>query len=701
MENTENINIRGTINALIVGETVALPRAPLTNYEIPAIPNNTAIIGINSASSAAVTLEEIEETFLSISDLENVVTETPFSEVNATGSENGFINNDGTLNTNLPSTYKAYSYDVTGNKTYRVSARFGGSGVYYLHYYDVNNAYLGYAVTVNSTPAITGYLISVPPTCTLLKVNNAASSMPTVEEQGETQYIYSKDLKAEIDAIKKEVGGNDYGIEFTLQSGYFLIRSRFDDTRDMVIKYAINGSNNNISPSAAYLGLNTATTSSIVSTSAIHNTFDSTPPFLLANYWYLFGEHGYYVPVIVSNGHDKTEADLGSWWQTSDGKRFQLIKITGDSLTFAPRITKDGGGQNKDMSDYAYGYVMTALTHVSGATHTGQIIVTSNGATQLIPFTCNVKKQFICDGIPITTNGVYKCNEVTAIDVHEGYNPITVTQWQPTIVGDPLCRLTFTHRFTGLSVFVSNSIEAKYPMWLNYYGAFQPMGLRNYGTYHPMVFIPKVKEQAAAGKITVDWKYPQDCGTPNQNWAKTTFSNNSTDIMQVDDMPERIIEYHQDPTTKEYLIGFAAGYSLVSSATVNSKRKDLTGVAFQFAQDERNKLYIRCLDAGKVSDQIISAGYVNNFNFYYCYFNPSENTPKVYHYSEGGEQIIYVHSHEAGTFEIKLPYSLEGKTVATIIEATDGATLLTDTVAGGAVSVSFGEGASYIVFAIK
>lgn len=115
--------------------------------------------------------------------------------------------------------------------------------------------------------------------------------------------------------------------------------------------------------------------------------------------------------------------------------------------------------------------------------------------------------------------------------------------------------------------------------------------------------------------------------------------NTENELMKVDDMPERIIQFHQ--SENGYGIGFAAGYSLLSSDTVNSKRKELTKQCFQFSQDERNKLYIRCIDYNKLTNQVLPSNTVKQFNYYYSYFNPSESDAMVYHYREGKKIVVY------------------------------------------------------------
>lgn len=665
------------------------------------IPSEATTVKINHGSGVSPSVITLIENIVSVVDLkedvDDFMSENELTEVSSSFIGEGFVLTNGTISTS----YGGYAYlefDIDPDKQYYFHSSFGGSGVYYVNYYDPDGQFICGQHSVNGMPNIENKL-SVPISTAFLRINSS--------NKNNTKLFILTRKRIDLNKIQNDVNGLKQGveisgtlIEFTRREGDFLVRSSFDRTRDLVIRYIVNGRNMNISPSSVHIGEKELTTSDIEKTPVIHSTWDSTAPILTSNYWYLFGEHGYLMPQIIS-AHDKTETDLNSLWKTSDDKQFQLIKIEGNKLTFAPRITIDGGGQGADRSDYSYGYVMTNLTHVSGATNKSNITVSQNGSIQWLPFTKNIKKRYMCDGKEVLGTGVYKCNELTIIDVHEGYNPNSIKTWEPQITGGTLCRLTFTYKFTGLNCFVSNTLEVFSPIWLNYYGAFQPMGLRKHGDYDPYILIPKVKPQSAAGKISVDWNYPQNCAVANQNWAKIHFAVNSSDLLDVNDIPDRIIEYHQKPDTDEYLIGFAAGYSLLNSLTVNERRKHLTGMAFMFSQDERNKFYIDAINYQGKYGSILPAGFVGNFNFYYSYFNPSENEARVYWYKDGCSYIVYVHCFEKNdSMYINLPDRMEALT-ATIIECTAGCELLTDTVANGRLFASFPVGANYMVLQLN
>lgn len=680
--------------------------------EVLTLPKGTTTIKLNS-SVASTKLSSYILIPIDVNDFKKDVDDSlnglELTKQDVVEVGKGFVKNNGEIDTRFGK-YYYWKFNLDTTKNYQITTKgIGGSGISVVIYFNEEGEVVGtqFPVTSSSGKVILDHeILTIPIGTAYCLVNNdvGGSTEENVQlDEAIYSYINVANLKKDVDDLKENGVDLQKTMTFRKTSSSIYIKASFDETRDLVIQYYVNNRNHNVSPNQAILGPKGTIDEVLENGTMVHSSWDSTPPFLLSNYWYLFGEHGYYVPSLTCEGHDKSEEDLLSWWKDANDNEYQLMAISGTRLTFAPKITKNGDGEGRDKRNYDYGVTITGpMTHVSGATHTTNITFESgSGATQWLPFTKNIAKRYFIDGVEVFDNKDYQCDELKVIDIHEGYNPATVTSFNP-VTGDTMVRLTFTHRFVGLSVFISNTVETTYPMYMNYYGAFQPMGLRGvaYGgkTYHPMIVIPKVKEASASGRITVDWTKPQDCYTPNQNWAKTLFSNNANDLLAVDDMPERIIEYHKVPDSEDYLIGFAAGYSLISGLTPNEKRKDLTSGCFQFSQDERNKLYIKCMDHYKFDRAVLPAGFVGNFNFYYCYFNPALSPVKTHWYKEGNRYIVYMHSFEAHeTVDIPLPEAMDGMVVQSIIENTDGSSLKTDTVAGGKLIAKFPEGSNYIV----
>jgi len=613
------------------------------------------------------------------------------------GTEDGFIDGSGNINTTFPGYFHNVYPVIDTTKDHFFSSKLSGGGISILHFFGSGGSYLGNQFAVTTSLIFTDEPVVLPVGTEVVKINFNDPSFDVALKYD--AIINASDEIGVLNVTVQEVVNKlpDSNIEFTKRDSEFWIRSKYSDTQDLLAVYLINFLNKNVAPFKSSIGLNSLTSQQLRDSTDDHITFDSEGPFLTSNYWFINGSHGYLIPKVTSVGHDKDVTDLNSDWADTNLKEFKLIKIDGDDLYFAPKLTVDGAGVGKDSSDYTAGYNVTNLTHVSGATHTGLITADSSTDFQWHPINTDIKKKYLCDNKEITENGTYLCSEVTVVDTHDLFNPISITQWEPSIVGDRWVRSIFTHKFNGLSCTINNSIELSYTMWYEYYGGFQPMGLRTNGAYDPFIFIPKVKPATDPVKIDVDWKYPQNCGVPNQDWAKTTFEVNASDLIDVNDIPDRIIQYHQNTGDQSYLLGFAAGYSLLSSNTVNSVRKLNTSRAFGFAQDSRNKFYVRALNSGGTIGDVLPSGFMANYTMYYSYFNPSENEAKVYWYKEGLNYIVYIHAHsELTNSKINLPEFLEGR-IASIVEKTSGSDLVTDTVIDGSVVVSLSNDANYIV----
>lgn len=135
---------------------------------------------------------------------------------------------------------------------------------------------------------------------------------------------------------------------------------------------------------------------------------DSTP--LQFNGTFIGGNHGGNFAVQVSaTGHGKTTYDIGSSWQDSASRPFTLISVRDEGTLWF--LGDDASSSNM----WSFGLTMTGpLSHVSGATNTGDITVSSQALTQITPATKNNSPVVsINSGIPLTGDGIYRVKEVS------------------------------------------------------------------------------------------------------------------------------------------------------------------------------------------------------------------------------------------------------------------------------------------------
>lgn len=200
------------------------------------------------------------------------------------------------------------------------------------------------------------------------------------------------------------------------------IRTVFDSTYDLVRTLNMHGSNSGASilTSTVLVSKSESITGSGI---VFHSMNDSVPPPFQVNtksdgtYSNLGGGHGTPVLDAVSTAHGKTSADLGSTWTDGTGWEFYLVAII-DVNTL--RIV----GKPKAVSGFDKVKIQPAspLTHVSGATNTGNITFTGT-AYEYKPCINTISVKLYIDGKEITADGTYTGDIVKIVDTHNVVDP--------------------------------------------------------------------------------------------------------------------------------------------------------------------------------------------------------------------------------------------------------------------------------------
>ena len=161
----------------------------------------------------------------------------------------------------------------------------------------------------------------------------------------------------------------------------------------------------------------------------------------------------------------------------------------------------------------------------------------------------------------------------------------------------------------------------------------------------------------------------------------------------------------------------AGGYSLIDGITVKEKRNDYLDnydstsmIAYiGGTTGTKNKFYPIAFGRPSFENGIVDTDFVVDFNCYYSWFNPNDNTEDVYVYtykvSDG--YIVYIHTFiDIDKVAVVLPPYLEGMRFDSMVEKTDGATLLTNVVSCNKLYAKFEEFGgnrldNYLVFKVK
>lgn len=655
--------------------------------------------------------------------IDDVVRKTELEPIAQTSNTRGqWINSTGGVSINENFHYTRFEItDVIG--IYLLSSAVGGStSLSYVHYYNAENTWLGSEYAIKTPAGTTDYLtdqpLTIPKDTSYILVNAAISFMPTLKLKSKGDYFDFEQMEADIKNLKgdkKLIKLHVYDTEPGNGANAFYVRAKYNDTKDILLLYYING-NSLLSPKMAYIGANTLSDADLMaSANIVSEHSDSTAPLFQSSlYWHLYTQHGYIIPV-VPNTVGLTTADIGALWKDQLDRQYNIGNVVGSSIYLLPVITRGSEGNDTRGWKTPLSPAITALTHVSGGTVTTPITVASQGTAQLRPIMKHENRKFYIDGRELTEPGDYEGDDFTVSESQIGYDPASITTWFPTpgVVGTPdltgaveMARFTWSYNFRGAQCCVNTTIDIRRKVECQSYGATQQQTFVDTGNYKAMFMIPKAKPQNG-----VDLEKPFN--SPALTSTSYAFFRNTTYLKDVDKPIDRLIAMLHNPNDNTYLVGMAAGLSLVSGETIPAKRNANIPIATSedghqrlgsFSASNRNKFYIAAINTAPFANDgyNLPNTYFKEINYYISYFDPAENPGQCYWYKDGNSYIIYSHCQSVQSrVPLTLPDFMEGLSVE-IVEQTDNAVLLTDTVQNGKLFVSYNTNdANYLVLRTK
>lgn len=655
--------------------------------------------------------------------IDDVVRKTELEPIAQTSDTSGkWINSTGGVLENANFHYTRFEItDVTG--IYLLSSAVGGSTTLsFVHYYNAENTWLGSEYPVKTPVGSSEYLsdqpLTIPKNTSYILVNAAISYIPTLKLKSKGDYFDFEQMEADIKSIKddkKLIKLHVYNTEPGRNENAFYVRAKYNDTKDILLLYYIN-LNTLLSPKTAYIGANTLSDADLMaSANIVSEHSDSTAPLFQSSlYWHLYAQHGYVIPV-VTNTVGLTTADIGALWKDQLDRQYNIGNVVGSLIYLLPVITRGSEGNDTRGWKTPTNPVITALTHVSGGTVTTPITVASQGTAQLRPIMKHENRKFYIDGRELTEPGDYKGDDFTVSESQIGYDPASITTWFPTpgVVGTPdltgaveMARFTWSYNFRGAQCCVNTTIDIRRKVECQSYGATQQQTFVDTGNYKAMFMIPKAKPQNG-----VDLEKPFN--SPALTSTSYGFFRNTTYLKDVDKPIDRLIAMLHNPNDNTYWVGMAAGLSLVSGETIPAKRNANIPIATSedghqrlgsFSASNRNKFYIAAINTAPFANDgyNLPNTYFKEINYYISYFDPAANPGQLYWYKDGNSYIIYSHCQSVQSrVPLTLPDFMEGLNVE-IVEQTDNAVLLTDTVQNGKLFVSYNtDDANYLVLRTK
>lgn len=648
----------------------------------------------------------------SLIDQEFTLRKLSYIPLSSAETVNGaFINDSGSISKNQYFMY--VKFNITDiNQDYALTSRIGSrTTLNLLNFYDTDNNFLGHMFYVTS--GVNGPIVQrenapfrCPAGTAYILVNSMITQEgPTVSQINLGDYYNLQNLDPEGGTLKL-MKIHIYGITTGNNAKLFYIRTKYNEVKDIIMSYYTNG-NGLVSPEATYVGINTLTDTQImVPDYLVSSHTDSTAPlFMTKEYWHLFAQHGYVIPTLA-NSVNLTSADVGALWQDQLGRQYNIGSVTASTIQLLPVVTR-GITEGTDSRSWKAptGPAITSLTYISGGVVTTPITtVTSYSSTQLRPIMKVHNRKMLADGVNLTKAGDYYCDEFQVSESQIGYDPAWVDTWYPTPVleGVPeMARFTWSYNFKGATCGVNTTIDIRRKIEAQSYGATQQQTFFDNGDYKAMFLIPK-----AAPKDGIELDKPFN--SSSRDSAEYSFWRNSTYLKDVNKPIDRLIGYLYNPNTKDYLIGVAAGLSIVSGDTIPEKRNANIPIANttdghwrlgSFSSGNLNKFYIVAVNSSPFANDNYNFPntYFKEINYYVSYFDPAENTGQVYWYKDGSNYVIYAHCQSAqDRIALKLPSFMEGLNVD-VVEQTDGATLLSSTIQNGQLFVSYNNEANYIV----
>lgn len=633
-----------------------------------------------------------------------------------------FIMPDGSTRANASFRYERYNLPNTIYEELLFSSSYGSTtNIAPIFYFDKDDNLISDEYRFDITPGGVDFNntpLHIPVNTAYILFNLNESSGGTMYMQTKGEYYDLAQMETDIENIKggkKLIKLHVYDTEPGRNENAFYVRAKYNDTKDILLLYYIN-LNTLLSPKAAYIGANTLSDADLMaSANIVSEHSDSTAPLFQSSlYWHLYAQHGYVIPV-VTNTVGLTTADIGALWKDQLDRQYNIGNVVGSSIYLLPVITRGSEGNDTRGWKTPTNPVITALTHVSGGTVTTPITVASQGTAQLRPIMKHENRKFYIDGRELTEPGDYEGDDFTVSESQIGYDPASITTWFPTpgVVGTPdltgaveMARFTWSYNFRGAQCCVNTTIDIRRKVECQSYGATQQQTFVDTGNYKAMFMIPKAKPQNG-----VDLEKPFN--SPALTSTSYGFFRNTTYLKDVDKPIDRLIAMLHNPNDNTYLVGMAAGLSLVSGETIPAKRNANIPIATSadgherlgsFSASNRNKFYIAAINTAPFANDgyNLPNTYFKEINYYISYFDPAANPGQCYWYKDGNSYIIYSHCQNVQSrVPLTLPDFMEGLSVE-IVEQTDNAVLLTDTVQNGKLFVSYNTNdANYLVLRTK
>lgn len=608
----------------------------------------------------------------------------------ATLSTNAFMQTTGTPIT--ASYWNYYTLQVVEGQKYTISATAGQSARLWVCC-DANGGVLSYS-SDSSLPSLKSENITVPKNGTTLYVNYRATSGDAIPSILYHESVINAGMvyvgqESIIDYINRIIsdGDNVASLDFTTGNTSYIV-SPFNDTYDIKTYFKLSReSSQNGNPCFNFNGVYLVNKTTGVE-SIVHSCGDDITPAQYNNTYIGANHADSDMRKVTCNGHGKTYADIGSVWTNGTGYFTIVAVIDANTLWIL----------SNNIATYPKfrfsGPVTGTLTHVSGATHTDDIVISASVVQQFYSALRVADLSVIIDGKKVTESGVYSFKNLNICENYDIINPASVLELIKAGVGtftenpnpnsftsaDKVARHSIVYGFKNAGAWtIATDFIAYQDIDFNYFG-FTQMSVIS-GTNRKM-YIPKALP--IGGK---DFRQIADFTTISSalNFTSEYWENPNLP-------PDRWMEFSDSIAVHSgYLFDYGVGGNNRKDYVSNAIFLNTTLKTYPYGAD--NKITV---NAGDVLSAVV----------WRTYLDPSKvNSNGIIATNSveyAGKCYVYADFNSTGVFDVEIPADYVGKEIS-VFEKSDNVSILSE-ISNKKVLVKVDTASplyGYLVFQIK
>lgn len=276
--------------------------------------------------------------------------------------------------------------------------------------------------------------------------------------------------------------------------------------------------------------------------------------------WTIGANHGWFCFSV--NIGSLTSADLGSEW--TDGENsYILAKVDSSKAYFIPNVTLENHSFN-----FSYTVPTVNLTHVSGATHTSEIDVSSASGTQLYPSVNNRTVIYYAND-KVVTSGSFECDKFTVVESYNIINYAALGTYLKEHIGTEIndsiegcINVSISYCFNKKGCLITTTIEALKDVYFSNCGFIQATPLSVSGTDKRYLYVNNQNSNSVMPSASL---FDATSNTTQKSFYNSNFINN-------DVATNRIVELIKD-NSNNTKYGFTHGYIPDVSNSADSIRK--------------------------------------------------------------------------------------------------------------------------------